>query len=131
MKKKKAPALCPCGSSLSYEDCCGRFHAGESAPDAVSLMRSRYSAFVKKDAAYLLRTWDPSTRPQSLTLDETIKWLGLNILGSSQQGDQARVRFVARGKINGRAFTQSELSRFVRRNDQWYYLDGDLDEDAC
>ena len=131
MKKKKAPALCPCGSSLSYEDCCGRFHAGESAPDAVSLMRSRYSAFVKKDAAYLLRTWDPSIRPQSLTLDEPIKWLGLNILGSSQQGDQARVRFVARGKINGRAFTQSELSRFVRRNDQWYYLDGDLDEDAC
>ena len=130
MKKKKAPALCPCGSSLSYEDCCGRFHAGEAAPDAVSLMRSRYSAFVKKDAAYLLRTWDPSTR-QSLTLDEPIKWLGLNILGSSQQGDQARVRFVARGKINGRAFTQSELSRFVRRNDQWYYLDGDLDEDAC
>ena len=131
MKKKKAPALCPCGSSLSYEDCCGRFHAGEAAPDAVSLMRSRYSAFVKKDPAYLLRTWDPSTRPQSLTLDEPIKWLGLNILGSSQQGDQARVRFVARGKINGRAFTQSELSRFVRRNDQWYYLDGDLDEDAC
>ncbi len=131
MKKKKAPALCPCGSSLSYEDCCGRFHAGEAAPDAVSLMRSRYSAFVKKDAAYLLRTWDPSTRPQSLTLDEPIKWLGLNILGSSQQGDQARVRFVARGKINGRAFTQSELSRFVRRNYQWYYLDGDLDEDAC
>ncbi len=131
MKKKKAPALCPCGSSLSYEDCCGRFHAGESAPDGVTLMRSRYSAFVKKDAAYLLRTWDRSTRPQSLELDEPIKWLGLEILESSEQNDRAQVRFVARGKINGRAFSQSELSRFVMHDGKWYYLDGDVDEDTC
>lgn len=94
-------------------------------------MRSRYSAFVKKDAAYLLRTWDRSTRPQSLELDEPIKWLGLEILESSEQNDRAQVRFVARGKINGRAFSQSELSRFVMHDGQWYYLDGDVDEDAC
>ena len=26
-------------------------------------MRSRYSAFVREDAAYLLVTWHPDTRP--------------------------------------------------------------------
>ncbi|MFQ9135082.1 MAG: SEC-C metal-binding domain-containing protein, partial [Haemophilus parainfluenzae] len=38
----KTTALCPCQSSLSYEDCCGRFHSGNLFPEtAEQLMRSR------------------------------------------------------------------------------------------
>ena len=118
--------MCPCGSGLSYGDCCGRFHAGEAAPDAERLMRSRYSAFVKKDVSYLLKTWHPSTRPASLELDESVRWLGLTVFESSESGDEAFVRFEARGKYNGRAVKQCERSRFVRENGQWYYVDGDL-----
>ncbi|MET0725475.1 MAG: YchJ family metal-binding protein, partial [Leifsonia sp.] len=50
---------CPCLSGEAYGSCCGRFHAGAVAPTAVQLMRSRYSAFVVGDAAYLLDTWHP------------------------------------------------------------------------
>ena len=131
MKKKKAPALCPCGSLLDYKDCCGRFHEKEPAPDALSLMKSRYSAFVKKDADYLLRTWHESTRPSVLDLSKPIKWLGLEIVSYESEGDSATVSFIARGKINGRAFQQVEKSRFVRENGLWFYVDGDVaDEHA-
>ena len=48
--------LCPCGTNLPYAGCCGRFHSGQPAPTAEALMRSRYSAFALRDAAYLART---------------------------------------------------------------------------
>lgn len=127
MKKKKAPALCPCGSSLSYEDCCGRFHEGELPPTALALMKSRYSAFVKGDSQYLLKTWHSSTRPAELQLDDPIKWLGLEIKDWEEAGDAATVTFVARGKLQGRAFRQEEKSRFVRENGFWFYVDGDVE----
>ncbi|CAM5692721.1 YchJ family metal-binding protein [Streptomyces violaceorubidus] len=61
---------CPCGRPEPYARCCGRFHAGTAAaPSAEALMRSRYSAFVKGDAGYLLRPWHPGTRPARLDLD--------------------------------------------------------------
>lgn len=127
MKKKKVPATCPCGSLLSYEDCCGRFHAGSPAPDAVSLMRSRYSAFVKVLPDYLLKTWHPTTRPTELDLSDPVKWLGLEIKESAESGDTATVTFVARGKIEVRAFRQVEKSRFVRENGLWFYVDGEVE----
>lgn len=131
MKKKKVPALCPCGSQLDYKDCCGRFHEGMTVPDALSLMKSRYSAFVQKRADYLLKTWHESTRPCELDLSDPIKWLGLEILSSEESDHEAHVAFVARGKISGRAFKQIEKSRFIKENDQWYYVDGEVaDEHA-
>ena len=53
----KTTALCPCQSSLSYEDCCGRFHSRNMFPKtAEQLMRSRYSAFVLKNIPYIVQT---------------------------------------------------------------------------
>ena len=48
-------------------------------------MRSRYTAFVRRDTAYLLRTWKASRRPESLDLDETT-WLGLEVLSTDAGG---------------------------------------------
>ena len=127
MKKKKLPAYCPCGSQLDYKDCCGRFHDDEAVPpDALSLMKSRYSAFVKKRADYLLSTWHETTRPKELTLDENIKWLGLEIVSFDDGEQEAFVEFIARGKISGRAFKQVEKSRFVKEDGRWFYVDGDV-----
>ena len=50
---------CPCGAT-DYAACCGRYHGGASAPDAESLMRSRYSAYALKLEAYLLATCTPA-----------------------------------------------------------------------
>ncbi|MFN2350207.1 MAG: YchJ family protein, partial [Thioalkalivibrio sp.] len=91
---------CPCGSGKNYAACCGRHHGGEALPEtAEQLMRSRYSAYVLGDEAYLLRTWHSSTRPDSLGLDTRVKWLGLKIRDSSGGGpgdDRGTVSFVAR-----------------------------------
>ena len=34
-------SLCPCGSGISYRDCCGPLHQGKPAPTPEALMRSR------------------------------------------------------------------------------------------
>lgn len=94
-------------------------------------MRSRYSAYVLAREDYLLRTWHPSTRPQSLDFDnaEMINWLGLKIIRTEAGGpddEQGVVEFVARYKMGGKAHRMVEISRFVRENGHWFYLEGTL-----
>ena len=124
--------VCPCGRShpngqtLSVVECCGPLHAGQAAPDAERLMRSRYSAFVLGHVPYLLATWHSSQRPAELTLESGGKWLGLEIKRHHLTGaDTAEVEFVARFRVGGKAVRQHERSRFVREDGRWFYLDGD------
>ena len=122
--------LCPCGSNKNYPDCCGRYlDGGEAAPTAEALMRSRYTAYTLLLEEYLLATWYSSTRPVALGLadDVATKWLGLEVkCHELQQPDHALVEFVARYKVNGRAHRLHEVSRFVRENGRWFYVDGDV-----
>ena len=127
-----APDHCPCGRAdargrpLAYVACCGRYLQHDSpAPDAESLMRSRYSAFVRGQPDYLLASWHASTRPPQLELDASAQWLGLQV--RSQRAldiDHAEVEFVARWREAGRAVRLHERSRFVREDGCWFYLDG-------
>lgn len=127
---------CPCGRILDYAACCGRLHAGLPAPDAETLMRSRYTAYTQGKADYLLETWHPSTRPETVEFDVPtvgrLVWLGLDVVARKAAGDSATVEFIARFRIGGgSAQRQHELSRFVREDGRWYYVDGDmLDRDA-
>ena len=125
-------APCPCGQSLRHADCCGRYHDGAlhlQAPTAEALMRSRYSAYVLGLHDYLLATWHASTRPAALEPDAPgTKWLGLEVKRTGQQdADHATVEFVARSKLGGRAMRMHEVSRFVREDGRWFYVDGDVD----
>lgn len=118
---------CPCGSGLALVACCGRYHAGALPENAEVLMRSRYSAYVVGDEAYLLATWHPHTRPACLDLDRepTVKWLGLTVKRHEDGGDgTALVEFVARWKVAGRATRMHETSQFLREDGRWYYLTG-------
>jgi SEC-C motif domain protein len=120
-------AVCPCGSGRAYDACCGRLHAGEPAADPETLMRSRYSAYVMGQEDYLLATWHPATRPAGLELDATPRpqWLGLAIKAYIPLDvTHATVEFLARYKLNGRAFRLHETSRFERVDGRWLYVDG-------
>ncbi len=122
---------CPCGNAAGYEACCGRWHHGPQrlmAPDAPTLMRSRYAAFVLDELDYLLQTWHDSTRPASLEPNPPgMKWLGLDVRRHARQDDNhATVEFVARSRHGGRASRLHEISRFVREDGQWFYVDGDF-----
>jgi SEC-C motif domain protein len=107
---------CPCGSGQALGHCCGRFLDGPErglAPDAPTLMRSRYTAFVLGRVDYLRDTWHPRTRPATLEpLPEGLRWLGLEVRRhASHDANHAVVEFVARSKlVDGR----------------WLYVDGNL-----
>lgn len=93
-------------------------------------MRSRYTAYVRRDEPYLLRTWAAQTRPASLDLDD-ITWLGLEVLASTkgQAADASgTVSFVAHYAGDGiEPGTMRENSRFERDGEgAWVYVDGDL-----
>jgi SEC-C motif-containing protein len=113
---------------MGFEACCARYLDHDTpAPDAESLMRSRYSAFVLCREPYLLGTWHPSTRPVSLGLEPGVKWLGLEVrLHKVIDEDHAEVAFVARSRLGGRAQRLQEHSRFVREDGRWLYVDGVL-----
>jgi len=117
---------CPCLSGEQYGHCCGRYHRGDAeAPTAEQLMRSRYSAFVVLDAGYLLRTWDPDTRPDGLELDPATEWRRLDIVSTSRGGPldtEGIVEFKAYFRHDGERGVQHETSRFVRRDRRWYYV---------
>ena len=48
---------CNCGSGRPYDACCGPYLAGwEAPPTAEALMRSRFTAYARADADYILAT---------------------------------------------------------------------------
>jgi len=112
---------CHCGLLGGYAACCGRLHRGDvHASTAEELMRSRYSAFAVGDAAYLLATWHPSTRPRRLDLGDT-RWRRLEVLSASGG------LLDTEGRVHFRAYANDgvmeERSRFVRSERRWMYLD--------
>lgn len=135
MPQPSPSQACPCGraagkQTLAYAHCCGRYldhFESAPAPDAESLMRSRYSAFVAERAGYLLATWHASHKPASIDFDPGVKWLGLEVRSHRQiDATHAEVEFVARQKSpGGPAVRLHERSRFVHESGRWYYVDGD------
>jgi SEC-C motif-containing protein len=90
-------------------------------------MRSRYSAFALRDEAYLLRTWHPTTRPDTLDLPTGRRWTRLRILATDLGGpddDAGVVEFRAHFRDRGEPGVLTERSRFDKIDGEWYYLDG-------
>ena len=123
---KAQSGACPCGSQKQFKDCCAAFLSGDAIPaSAEALMRSRYTAYTLNDEAYLRATWDERTCPQEcIAHDDPTKWLGLEVKQHTHDGDAATVEFIARYKINGRAHKLHEVSRFVRYDGKWFYVNG-------
>ena len=128
-------ALCGCGSGCVSDECCSRYLKGdEDAPTAEALMRSRYHAFVVKDASYLLRTWHPSTRPRALDFDgDTTTWLKLEVLETISGG-----KCDTRGIVEFKAYFDSgtgreilhERSSFLKEDGAWFYVDGEMPQQS-
>ncbi|MEW2634546.1 YchJ family metal-binding protein [Streptomyces sp. NPDC048389] len=127
-----AESPCPCGLPATYGECCGRFHRGDEwPPTAELLMRSRYSAFVAHDAAYLLRTWHSSTRPRHLELDPGMQWASLEIVDTTDGSAfhaTGTVTFRARYRHHGKRGELHERSNFEREKGAWVYVDGTFNE---
>ena len=123
---------CPCGKPIPESQCCGRYLAGEPAPTAEALMRSRYTAYVHCDVDYLVATHSAKTRDD---LDRGAiklwardsKWLSLEIVDVVRGGegdDQGEVEFVARYEADGSEHRHRERSTFARENGAWVFVGG-------
>ncbi len=130
MARLSPNAPCPCGSGVKYKKCCARYHKGAAAPDALALMKSRYSAYAAGESRYIIATTHPDN-PDYTT--ETSQWRKeiddfrrstsferLEIVRSWSDETYAYVHF--RAYLSGGVL--EEKSRFVFENGKWYYLDG-------
>ena len=124
-------SICPCGLGSSYDTCCGVFHHQNKKPQtAEQLMRSRYSAFVKKNIHYLIETHEPSTRALDLkeslkSTFESLEWLNLSILSTEaglKNDREGKVHFKAQYLSNGQVNTLEENSQFIKKKKRWYYV---------
>lgn len=128
--------LCPCDSGLQYRLCCQPYLNGEATPpNPEALMRSRYTAYVRQDAHYLIATWHPSCNAHQFlaSLIERFvgtRWLSLQIIAAEKSRDNAEgfVTFIARFSENQRESFIHERSRFVQIDQRWYYIDGTFPE---
>lgn len=124
--------LCPCGTGVEFEECCGKFIHYISFPHtAEQLMRSRYSAFFLSDISYIQKTmkkpaldnFDPIQTRKWLN---KLKWISLHVLNKGELGvAEALVEFQAKYIENGYLKCIHEKSRFERIDGHWFYVDGE------
>lgn len=123
--------FCSCGSGESYANCCQPFHQKQSFPiTAEQLMRSRFSAFHLGLVEYLKDSWDETTCPEDLSLDDSVNWLSLSINGRKKgrkKDQEGWVTFMATYEVAGQQGTLHEKSYFRRDTDShWRYVDGEI-----
>ncbi len=121
--------LCECGSGKEWKACCAPLLLqGKSAATAEALMRSRYVAYVRRDADYLYKTWATSTRPSKASLKQlaATDWQGLTVVRIEQGGaedESGVVEFIAHWRDeSGNLQEMHEVSEFVREKGRWVYL---------
>jgi len=132
--------LCPCGSERAYTQCCQAIILAEkSASSPEQLMRSRYSAYAKKQAEYIYFTYALSSQAEQ-AIDDIVqwaaqtRWLKLIIHQASDfkknlaNNEKAQVEFSAFYQHQGQIWQMRERSNFVIEEDAWRYLDGDVSQ---
>jgi SEC-C motif-containing protein len=120
---------CLCGSGFSYGECCGPHHDSAAFPStAEALMRSRFTAYALRNADYLRNTWDSGKCPDTIDFSrETAVWQRLEVVDAKKGGpldDKGIVEFKAYYQQDGEDCVLHEVSRFIKKEGRWYYLDG-------
>ena len=132
MKKLSPNAPCPCGSRKKYKKCCRRYHEGMFASDALSLMKSRYSAYAAGRSDYIIKTTHPEnpdyrqdTEAWKREIDrfcQTHDFTGLEIVSAEEGEQEAYVTFIA--YLGSQRLR--EKSRFCKEAGRWYYRSGEF-----
>jgi SEC-C motif-containing protein len=121
---------CPCGSGKNFAACCQPFIEGQqAAATPEELMRSRYSAFCQQDMDYIAKTTDPQAMGEydmkaNAEWARTSKFLKLEVIQSSQEGNKGTVEFKAWFKSgDGPEQIHHEISKFRKQAGVWYFRD--------
>ena len=121
---------CFCGLDKSFEECCKAIISAKRVALSVEeLMRSRYSAYVVADGAYLVRSATKENRYENdiVLIEEfckNVRWLSLELLHVSENENDGIVEFKAYYLENSRIVLLHEKSSFVRNDGVWEYDKG-------
>jgi len=125
---------CPCGSGNKYKNCCQAFHKGKLPKTALELMKSRYCAFSLNIPKYIIKTTHENNQDYTKDTPTWIKdiqnftnsceFKKLEILEFIDGKNQAFVSFKATIISENRDCSFSEKSKFIKKNDKWFYLSG-------
>ena len=133
--KEEDSNLCPCGSGIPFDQCCGPYLMGDKpAPTAAALMRARYAAYAMGSIDYLYKTSGPKVQKEfdaegSKRWSESAKWTGLEVLREDKGGegdDDGVVEFIARYTIKDKDFEHHEVSEFRKIDGEWRFIDGKI-----
>jgi len=118
---------CPCGSGKKYKKCCQIFHKGANAKDALTLMKSRYSAFAVGAIDYIIKTSTFQKDYNDLkSFSDTCNFKKLKIIDFKENKDEAFVTFSATIICQGQDNSFSEKSRFIKIDGKWFYENGEI-----
>lgn len=121
---------CPCCSGMHIESCCAPIIQNQAlAKTPEELMRSRYTAYVLQKSDYILQSWDISYRPESITFDNDVQWIHLEITESElKTGDEntGYVNYCATSICDDILIKMREKSTFVNKKGLWFYQQGQL-----
>lgn len=137
----KVVTLCPCNSNKNFNVCCQPIIELKNIADSPEqLMRSRYSAYSIKNSEYIYNSYAKSSREKQTLEDirkwaSQCKWLRLEILTTSAIEDPIcndnlpTVEFSAYYLFEKKLCQLTEKSRFIKENNHWFYLDGEITVD--
>ena len=126
---------CPCGSGLTYDNCCGPYISSAAKPaTAEALMRSRYTAYATKAIDYIVET---CLRDDEHGIDiestkrwsEKSTWLGLKILKTEKGGpadEEGMVEFKATFVMDGLREDHHEKASFIKKDGVWLFAEGEV-----
>lgn len=138
MSETTDKSLCLCGSESLYKNCCQPYHEGRLPATPEALMRSRYSAYALGNVRYIMETTHPDSPYYQKNKSAWIKslktyttqtaFIGLQV-HEATSGEDEKTGFVSFTAIllqNGRNASFTEKSRFLRVNNRWLYVDGEI-----
>ena len=120
---------CACTSGRPFQECCRPYLRGEqAAPDPVSLMRSRFSAFALDHAPYLWSTLHSThpdrQKPEADVLRSLRRASRAYSYDALQILDHAGAQVLFLATLSKSAFV--ERSGFAQEGGAWKYVRGDL-----
>jgi SEC-C motif-containing protein len=123
---------CPCDTQKNYQTCCGYYHVHLNAPSPLALMRSRYTAYTLGLLDYIEATMFGKALERfhddahSLA-NSRQTFVNLTILSATESDNFGEVEFKAYYiDEQDRLHCLHEKSQFIKNNENWYYIDGEL-----
>ncbi len=120
--------MCICGNELSFDACCRLIiEKKREAQSAEELMRSRYSAYVRANAEYLLYSTVKENRyeddvPLIEDFSRSVEWLKLDVLNAADDVVEFKAYYQDAEGIK----VLHEKSNFIKEDGIWKYKDGEL-----